>query len=55
MGTHVDVSHTAATPLGLTITVEAVLTKREGRRLEFAVVAHDGGATRSAGAPTGAP
>ena len=42
LGTHVDLSHTAATPAGMTVTVEAVLEKIEGRKLTFAVSAHDG-------------
>ncbi len=42
LGTHVDVSHDAATPPGLTITVTARLTAVQGRRLSFAVDAHDG-------------
>ncbi len=42
LGTHVDVSHDAATPPGLAVTVTARLTAVEGRRLSFAVEAHDG-------------
>ncbi len=42
LGTHVDVSHDAATPPGLTVTVTARLTAVEGRRLSFGVEAHDG-------------
>ncbi len=42
VGTHVDVSHEAATPPGLEVTVTAELVRREGRRLWFAVEAHDG-------------
>jgi fluoroacetyl-CoA thioesterase len=42
VGTHIDVRHLAATPPGLTVTVHAVLTGVDGRRLEFAVEAHDG-------------
>ncbi len=42
LGTHVDVSHDAATPPGLTVTVTARLTAVQGRRLSFAVEAHDG-------------
>ena len=42
LGTYVDVSHTAATPLGLTVTVTARLLEVQGRRLSFAVEAHDG-------------
>ncbi len=42
LGVHVDVSHTAATPVGFTVTVEAELTGIEGRKAWFHVRAHDG-------------
>ena len=42
VGTHVDLSHVAATPPGLTVRVEATLTEVEGRRLGFSVKAMDG-------------
>ncbi|MBL0124901.1 MAG: thioesterase family protein [Betaproteobacteria bacterium] len=42
VGTHVNLSHTAATPPGLTVTVEATLEKVDGRRLSFSIRAHDG-------------
>jgi fluoroacetyl-CoA thioesterase len=42
LGTHVDFSHTAATPPGFTVTVTATCTKVDGKRLEFDVVGHDG-------------
>ncbi len=42
LGTHVDVSHDAATPPGLTVTVIVRVTAVEGRQLSFAVEAHDG-------------
>jgi len=42
LGTHIDVSHLAATPPGLTVTVDAELVAVEGRRLRFTVRAHDG-------------
>lgn len=42
VGTHIDVSHCAATPPGLTVTVKVILTGIEGRRLLFDVEAHDG-------------
>ena len=42
VGTHVDLSHLAATPPGLTVRVEATLTEVEGRRLAFSVKATDG-------------
>lgn len=42
LGTHVDVSHTAATPAGFTVTVDAEVTAVEGKRVWFNVKAHDG-------------
>ena len=42
LGTHVNLSHTAATPPGLTVTVEARLERIEGRKLTFSLSAHDG-------------
>ena len=42
VGTHVDLSHLAATPPGLTVTFEASLDKIEGRKLSFSIRAHDG-------------
>ena len=42
LGTHVDLSHTAATPPGLTVEVRTRLAAVEGRRLVFEVRAHDG-------------
>ncbi len=42
LGTHVDVSHEAATPPGLEVTVTARLLAVDGRRLTFSVEAHDG-------------
>jgi fluoroacetyl-CoA thioesterase len=42
VGTHIDVSHQAATPPGLEVTVAVELTQVDGRRLVFAVQAHDG-------------
>ena len=42
VGTHVDLSHAAATPPGMTVTVEAELVAVEGRKLTFRVSAHDG-------------
>ncbi|MBU1210585.1 MAG: thioesterase family protein [Alphaproteobacteria bacterium] len=42
LGIHVDVSHSAATLPGQTITVSAECTKVEGRRITFSVKAHDG-------------
>lgn len=42
VGTHVDFSHLAATPPGLTITVDAEVTEVDGRRVRFLARAHDG-------------
>lgn len=42
VGTHINVSHEAATPAGLTVIAKVELTKIEGRRLTFKVEAHDG-------------
>jgi fluoroacetyl-CoA thioesterase len=42
VGTGIWVTHSAATPPGLTVTVEVTLTAVEGRRLRFDVTAHDG-------------
>ena len=42
LGTHIDVSHEAATPVGLEIAATAELIAVEGRKLVFAVSAHDG-------------
>jgi fluoroacetyl-CoA thioesterase len=42
LGTHVDLSHTAATPPGLTVEVRTRLAAVEGRKLVFEVSAHDG-------------
>ena len=42
VGTHIDVSHEAATPAGLEVTATVELLEVNGRRLVFAVEAHDG-------------
>jgi fluoroacetyl-CoA thioesterase len=42
LGIHVDFSHLAATPPGLTVTVDAECTAVNGRKLSFQVRAHDG-------------
>ncbi|MGD9330635.1 MAG: thioesterase family protein [Desulfobacterales bacterium] len=49
VGIHINVSHTAATPPGFTITVKGRLEKVDGRKLSFALVAHDGADTISKG------
>ncbi len=42
LGTHIDVSHKAATPPGLTVTVEAECVEVRGPRARFKLTAHDG-------------
>ena len=42
LGTHINVSHEAATPPGLEVTATVELIAVEGRRLVFNVEAHDG-------------
>ena len=41
VGTHVDVKHLAATPLGMTVTYDAELIEVNGRQLRFKVEAFD--------------
>ena len=41
MGTHIDVSHTAATPVGMTVTASVGLVAVDGRRLRFRVACRD--------------
>ncbi len=42
LGTHINVSHLAATPPGLEVTANVELVEVNGRRLVFRVEAHDG-------------
>ncbi|MFZ2854617.1 MAG: thioesterase family protein [Rhodocyclaceae bacterium] len=42
VGTHIDVSHEAATPPGLEVTATVELIAVEGKKLVFTVEAHDG-------------
>ena len=42
LGVHIDVSHKAATPPGLTVTVEAECVEVRGPRARFTLRAHDG-------------
>ncbi len=42
LGTLVNFPHLAATPPGMTITVDVTLDRIDGRRLFFSVSAHDG-------------
>ena len=41
VGTHLDVSHDAATPIGLKVWAEAELTAGEGKALTISVTAYD--------------
>lgn len=42
VGTHIDVSHVAATPAGFDVTAKVKLVEVQGRKLVFEVEAHDG-------------
>ena len=42
LGTHIDVSHKSATPVGFTVTVEPECIELRGPRAKFKVSAHDG-------------
>ncbi len=42
VGTHIDVSHSAATPAGFEVTAKVRLVEVDRRRLVFEVEAHDG-------------
>jgi len=42
VGVHVDVSHLAATPIGMTVTVDVECVEIVGPRIAFRVKAHDG-------------
>ena len=41
VGTQVNVSHSAATPVGMEVTAESELVEIDGRRLLFRVAVHD--------------
>lgn len=41
VGTQVDIKHTAATPIGMTVRCESELVEVDGRRLVFKVAAYD--------------
>lgn len=41
VGTKLNISHDAATPVGMTVRAESVLTEVDGRRLGFEVRAYD--------------
>lgn len=42
VGVHIDLSHKAATPPGLIVTVEAECVEVRGPRVRFKLIAHDG-------------
>jgi len=52
VGVHVDLDHLAATPVGATVRVAALLEEVDGRRLEFAVRVDDGGRAAATGRVT---
>lgn len=41
VGTHIALDHIAATPIGMTVTATATLTRHEGRRYEFSFSCRD--------------
>ncbi|MBQ9546010.1 MAG: thioesterase family protein [Bacteroidales bacterium] len=41
VGTHIDISHTAATPIGMKVRCKSELIEIDGRRLVFSVAAYD--------------
>ena len=43
VGTRIDVAHTSATPIGMTVVCETELTEIDGRRLVFSVRVYDAG------------
>jgi fluoroacetyl-CoA thioesterase len=49
VGIHVDLSHRAATPIGMTVTAEVELVAAEGRRLRFKVECRDEAETIGSG------
>ena len=49
VGIHVNLSHTAPTPPGFTVTIKGTLKEVDGRKLTFEVTAHDGVDRISAG------
>lgn len=42
VGIHIDVSHLAATPAGMTVTTKVTVVEVDGKRIVFEVDAHDG-------------
>src|SRR5579864_9079514 len=49
VGTHVDLRHLKATPVGETITLSAEVTEVDGRRVTFRIKAEDGGGVAGEG------
>jgi fluoroacetyl-CoA thioesterase len=49
VGTHVDVRHLKATPVGDTLTLSAEVTSVDGRRVQFRVRAEDSGGVAGEG------
>ena len=49
VGTELNIRHTAATPIGLTVTAEAEVTAVNGREIAFAVTARDDAGTIGSG------
>ncbi len=49
LGVHVDLSHTAPTPIGADVVIDVELTLVDGRQLTFDVRAHDDAATITQG------
>lgn len=41
VGTHIDISHSAATPVGMLVSAQVELTEVRGRRLRFRVFCRD--------------
>lgn len=41
VGTHLDISHVSATPVGMDVTAKAVVTEVNGREITFSVTAYD--------------
>jgi fluoroacetyl-CoA thioesterase len=41
VGTRIEMTHTAATPVGMAVTAEVELIEKDGRRLRFKVSCHD--------------
>lgn len=55
VGTHVDVRHLAATPIGFSVTATARVVSKDDRTVTFEVEAHDGVEVIGSGSHTRAP